>query len=151
MTLKQKLFHSTQNEVKQYFFNACAKNNLDDVIFILTNNYKISIDLDDFMAVRTACMFGSIDVLKYFYTEENFKTPINIHIKNDAPFRMATRMGKYDILEYLIFEQNLKKTKEISDYLKKNPNKVVSSMFEARELNKQLKLDFNEPKIKVKM
>ncbi len=151
MTLQEKLSHSTQNEVKQYFFNACAKNQLGDVIFMLNNNYKISIELDDFMAIRTSCMFGSIDVLKYFYKKENPQKPINIHIKNDAPFRMATRMGKYEILEYLIFEKNLNKTKEITDYLKKNPNKIVSSMFDARDMNKQLSFDFNQQPHKVKM
>ena len=151
MELKEKLFYSTYNEIKQYFFNACAQNNLDDVSFILNNNYAISIELDEFMAVRTACMFGSLDVLKYLYNSDKTKNSINIHIKNDAPFRMATRMGKYDILEYLIFEQNIKETKEIKDYLLKNPNKIVSSMFKARTLNSQLSFDFDTKHYKAKL
>ncbi len=151
MELKEKLSYSTHNEIKQYFFNACAKNNLDDVSFILNNNYNISIQLDDFMAIRTSCMFGSLEALKYLYDYDKTKNSINIHIKNDAPFRMAARMGKYDILEYLIFEQNLKETEEIKDYLLKNPNKIVSSMFKARALNSQLSFDFDTKPYKAKL
>lgn len=96
-------------------------------------------------------MFGSLEVLKYLYESDKIKKNINIHAKNDAPFRMATRMGKYDILEYLIFEQNIEETKEIKDYLFKNPNKVVSAMFKARTLNAQLVFDFEHKTNKAKL
>lgn len=90
-----------------------------------------------------------MSVLKYLTNQKDYFP--NIHAKNDSAFKLATRMQKFDTIQFLIFDLNIPKTESILKFLKNNPNKSVESMFEARELNKQLEFDFNSPKHSLKL
>lgn len=146
--LKERYRHSTEHEIKQNFFSACSKDKLEEVKYVL-KNYNFDISSDNYLSIRTACMYGSIDVLNYLY--KHYENNIDIHTNNDACFKMATRMKQYNIIEYLIFEKNIIETDSIKTFLEKNPNNVIKSMFSARRLNKQLTFDFYKEETKLKL
>ncbi|NCQ51634.1 hypothetical protein GW796_07015 [archaeon] len=134
----------TKNEVLQMFFTACSKNDLSLVEFLLTDTRIKNVDIssDNEKGLKCACIFGSIDVLKYLLKSPNLKIHANIHSNNDQAFKGATMMGKLHVLEFLIFDMNIKKTEHIINYLSKNKNKEIENMFNERTLNSQLNFDF---------
>ncbi len=132
-------------ELKQLFFESCSKNNVLIVEQLLTNkHYRVDVSSEEYLGLRCACTYGSVDVLKYLLTpNKSFDMP-DIHAKNDSAFKSAARMLKYDVLEYLILDKNIQKTEEITKYLNKNPNKVIDNLFKLRELDSQLSFDFSD-------
>ncbi len=140
-----KLNDLNQFELKQLFFEACSKNNIDIVKILLeTKQFKINVSCEEDLALRCACTYGSINILKYLLTPNNSFDMPNIHSKNDSAFKNAARMSQYEVLEYLILEKNINQTEEITKYLTKNPNKIIDNLFKVRELEKQLSFDFTE-------
>lgn len=142
MNLFEKYKDFNNFELRQAFYESCSKNKVVYVKHLIENkNYNINISLDDYFGFRAACTHGSLDVLKYLFS--NKESIPDIHSRNDSAFKSATRMQQFDIIQFLIFDLNIPKTEAINQFLLKNPNKIIDSMFNARELNRQLKLEFD--------
>lgn len=144
--ISERIKHLNDFEIQQAFYEACSKNSIDDLNYLITSEYgkKIDISKQEYLGFRSACLFGSLDVVRYLLTNPKINPPIDIHIKNDSAFKGAAQMGRIEIIEYLIIEANIKKTDHIKKYLSKNPNKMIENIFHTRELNKQLSFNFEE-------
>lgn len=150
MDLFKKYQDYSKFELTQAFYEACSKDKLEQAQHLLENKqYKINPSSEEDLGFRLTCTYGSLSVLKYLTNQKDYFP--NIHAKNDSAFKLATRMQKLEVIQFLIFDLNISKTESISKFLKNNPNKSVESMFEARELNKQLEFDFNSPKPALKL
>ncbi len=95
--------------------------------------------------VDMACFFavGNKDwqLVNFLLSSPKLSKHANIHGVENGAFRFALTCPDNDILEYLIFNLNIKKTKEIEKILSltnDNKSKLAISLFETRELNKEL-------------
>jgi hypothetical protein len=88
---------------------------------------------------KEACKTGNSEVMKYLYSEPNFKNILNPLLG----LIEACRAENKDVIQFIIFDYRIKLTEEVSSYLKKSGNKHLISMIEKRELSEQLNTELN--------
>ena len=132
----------TEFELKQAFFIACSHNDLKTVESLVLNSHKKNIEpsIDDNNGLRLACLYGSLDVVKFLLTNEFLKDKVNIHANNDSSFKLACRMNKNEVVSFLINDFFIEKTKSIDDFFKKNSFPNIEKLFILRTKQLSLKL-----------
>jgi len=81
------------------------------------------------------------DLLEFLLNSNELLFHADIHAISNAPFIFALSSENSEILEYLIFTLNIEKTEEIEKILNRTDNdrsKLAHSLFQTRELNKEL-------------
>jgi len=140
-------------DIKQsnYFavFEACLYGHLDIVKYFLTSsdlNDKPNIHIIDYNGdnetlLDIACTRARIDIVKFLLTSTELEDHPDIHRNNDNGFIMAATYNTdnhIELVKYLIFDYKIEKTKNIINYLKKNPDKEIEQWFNMRDLNQNL-------------
>ena len=84
----------------QVFIYACQVGNLDVVqaMVMLNADGRYEYDACDNMAIKLACYYGHLDVVKFL--AEALK--VDVSVNQDVPLRYAARAGHTDICEYLL-------------------------------------------------
>lgn len=125
----------TQTEVNTAFVQVCGTGNIELAHYFLTNEHLVAagtnadIHTCDDIAVRYACKYGRLDMLKYLLESPDLKEHGNIHAKDDYAFRWACLNNHTDIVDYLVFEKNIPKSDGIYFFLN-NPHEP----YEAKKL-----------------
>jgi hypothetical protein len=133
-----------------YLFMYAFENNHLDVVEYLLNSPKAenikNESIKSGQLLKNACAYGNLDAIKFVFNAPQLKDKIDIHVNKDDCFRILARQNKEEILNYFIFELELNRTKYIDNYLKVNQRKDIDSMFEARDLQKELNNELKDNK-----
>ena len=133
----------TKSDVNAAFIEACGLGDSEIVRYFLSNSALLLAGLNadihtgEDIAVRYACKYGRLEVLKYLLDSPDLVEHGNIHAKDDYAFRWACLNGHHDIVHYLIFDKGIKQTEHI-DFFLNNPNepydakKLAWDMFRTR-------------------
>lgn len=129
-----------ESMVNIIFVKACQNGNLELVKYLIEDSELKVRPTEDYLNVRGfrwASSAGNLDLLRYLLDRE--ESACDIHMSNDFLFRYACHSNNFDILNFLINEKGIARTEYIDDYLYKEPNLKVESMFAMRTLNAKLK------------
>ncbi len=156
LTNPRLLFHANIHEINP-LRHACQFGYLDIVQYLLTSpelKEHACASNEEEIFLYSAVYNKQLSVVKYLLESPDLTIKPNIHVDNDMIFNDCAKNKNYDMIHYFIFDFNIEKTDAISKHLERNPDNKISSLFEMRELNKNLteSLEFNndhKPKIKI--
>ena len=88
------------------FLMSCKHNHLDIVKLLasIRGKYEIDISRNGYAAFRSACEYGSLDVVKFLLQTYN----INVHSKNEYAFQLACENGHLDVVKLLVENYEIK-------------------------------------------
>lgn len=150
--LKKELQNMNQIQLNTSLINACMKNYLGVVKYLLTSpelkkNADIHVKNDG--PLRTACTNFNWEIVKYLLVSPELKEHANIHVESDIIFKRSVIIKDSILIEFFIFECRIEQTKYIKDFLIEFNEKDIITMFEKRELQKKLQKDLNNDRISI--
>lgn len=127
-------------------FSACLKGNIEIIDYFYTQpNLKKHFDFltgcNNLLMI--ASEHGQLEVAKYLLNSPKLKEEISDSDIEKA-FKKACYKKQFNIIEYFIFDSNIEKTPSIESYLEHNGYFTVQSLFEKRDLNKELNNSLNQ-------
>ncbi len=116
------------------------------------------------LAFVSACSYGELNLIKYLLMspklDKHADVNLNTTTKTKEIFSSNSNNGviaaimrnQLKTIEFLIFDMNVQYSKKIKDYLRRNPNELVTKMFKVKlandKLNQSLPINQIEPTIK---
>jgi len=152
-----------RQELNEKFINSCIRGDIEDIKYLLTTHeLKFNIDFNDTHdeALDFACANNHLEIVKYFLTSPDLKSYISQN-SLDNSFTSACFNGNSAIVEYLIYDFDIPYSEKIKSFFD-IPNQEatlngvkinnlfqafkanflnIQRMIEARELNKELKIN----------
>lgn len=150
------MLEKVKNHLQNYisFLNNCRENNLKEVSSALMNKAFSEEDVKKLEeGYKTACNNGSLDVIQYLMTSNEFSPNMRSVRGIDYIFNKKHE----SVIQWLIFEFNMRKSDAVEEVLiemgDKTYAKYIEGLFEKRELAKSLakelenKDSVNKPKV----
>lgn len=141
-------YNLSNDDIKKFFTQCCEKDNLNELNCFLNENLDFKLSFCKSKIIRTACIYGAINIVKFLLLNDKYSKQINIHAKNDEAFRLAVKFGNKHIVEFLILDFKIEKTKSIEEFLNQKIDNYSINLFNNRLLKESL--DVNLPKNKHK-
>jgi hypothetical protein len=126
---------------KEKFFKAVDRNQIEELkVLIQSDDFEKYPNLFSLMDKSLMRMFTSFsqdtEMLDYFVSEEKLKDLKDFILKQSLNLAVFTH--KYDILKHLIMDLNMERTKYVDILLELDRDKVATSLFNARDLQRAL-------------
>lgn len=139
------------DDIKKFFTQCCEKDNLNELKCFLNKNLDFKLSFCKSKIIRTASIYGAINIVKFLLLDDKYSKQINIHAKNDEAFRFAVKFGNKNIVKFLILDFNIEKTKSIEEFLSQKIDDYAINLFNNRFLKEDLEMNLLENKNKKKI
>lgn len=105
--------YGDSTQANYHLNRACAEGMLEDVKY-LVNEKKADVHWNDENAIRCACVFGHLDVVRYLLTSPDIKTKPDLEVTEGdrnslTSLGFACKGGHVDIVKYLLTSPDLEK------------------------------------------
>jgi hypothetical protein len=134
----------TQYMVNNLLFTSASNGDFSEIKRLLTSselNIKADIHFFNDSCLVLACERGDTEIVRFLLTSPELTEHAYLHADNYQPFKALCINDQLDTISYLIFDFNMELAEPVKYYLNNSDLeicKVVKSLFEKREISKNL-------------